>query len=110
MEITSIYENIEYGDKQPAVKVLLNNAAVKEVRIVFRKGQVMKAHKAAFPIVVAVIEGQIDFGVEAKRHLLNKGGLIALEANLVHDLIAREDSIVRLSLSKSDTIERVQGL
>ncbi len=70
----------------------------------------MKEHKTAFPIIVHVLSGQIDFGVENETHLLDAGGIIALEGNIPHDLVAREDSVVRLTLSKLDKIERVEEL
>ncbi|WP_312398371.1 cupin [Chryseobacterium sp.] len=108
MEKASIFENIVYGDTKPAINVLLNTDSIKEVRIVFRKNQEMKEHKAGYPIVVDIVEGSIDFGVLGQRHLLNKGMLVALEASVPHDLIANEDSIVRLSLHKSDNISRVE--
>ncbi len=108
MNIASILENIEYGDTKPAISVLMNTDSIKEVRIAFRAGQEMKEHKTAYPIVVAVVEGNIDFGVGSERTLLKKGMMIALEGNVPHDLKATEDSIVRLSLNKSDTIERAK--
>ena len=63
----------------------------------------MTAHKAAYPIVVAVIDGSIDFGVDSERFTLEKGMIIALEANILHDLKATKDSIVLLSMNKSVT-------
>lgn len=110
MEKVSIFENIVYGESKPIIDVLLNTNAIKEVRIVFRKDQEMKEHKAGYPIVVEVVEGSIDFGVVGERHILNKGMLVALEASISHDLVAREDSIVRLSLHKSDNISRVENV
>lgn len=108
MEIASILSDIEYGDAKPAIKVLFNNASVKEIRIVFRKGQEMREHQTAHPIVVEIVDGSIDFGVSGAMHRLDKGMLIALDASVPHNLIALEDSIVRLSLSKADNVERVQ--
>lgn len=108
MNIVSILENVSYGETSPATSVLINTPDVKEVRIVFRAGQEMKEHKAGYPIVVAIIEGAIDFGIASERHLLQKGMLIALDANIPHDLKAVEDSIVRLSLNKADNIERAR--
>ncbi len=108
MEIVSILSDIEYGDTKPAIKVLFNNASVKEIRIVFKEGQEMREHKTRHPIVVEIVDGSIDFGVGGTVHRLDKGMLIALEADVPHNLVARAPSIVRLSLSKADTVERVQ--
>jgi quercetin dioxygenase-like cupin family protein len=110
MEIASIFDNITYSDKQPVVSVLINSPDIKEVRIAFKAGQVMKEHKAGYPIVVAVVEGCIDFGVGEERYVLQKGMFITLEANVLHDLSATADSIVRLSLNKADTIDRAKNV
>jgi quercetin dioxygenase-like cupin family protein len=104
----SILTDIQYGESKPAVSVLIQTASTKEVRIVFKAGQEMAQHQAPYPIVVSVVEGAIDFGVSGERVTLEKGMLIALEAHVPHDLKARQDSIVRLSLHKSDDIRRAQ--
>ena len=106
----NILENIEYGDDKPLIGVLLNTNSVKEVRIVFKKGQQMKEHQAPGPIAVEVVEGIIDFGVAGQRHNLDKGSLIALEAAVPHDLIALQDSIVRLSIHKTGDAATVHSL
>ncbi|UYW02372.1 cupin domain-containing protein [Flavobacterium agricola] len=108
MNVASIFDHVVYGNEKPAVSVLLNTDDVKEVRIVFKKGQEMKEHKANFPIVVAVYDGAIDFGFNGERVTLEKGMMIALEGGVPHDLLAKQDSIVRLSLSKGDSIERAK--
>lgn len=109
METASLKENIQYHESRPVIQVLLDTDAGKEIRIVFKKGQVMKEHKAPFPIVVEVFEGCIDFEVSNDiMHTLKEGDLITLKENVVHELIALKDSIVRLSLNKFDTTKRVQ--
>lgn len=108
MEIVSLLDNLNFGEHRPSAQVLINNSFSKEVRILFREGQEMKAHKAPYPISIQIIKGFIDFGVEDKRVPLPQGSLISLEANIIHDLRATEESIVRLSLHKGDQIDRVQ--
>lgn len=110
MEIVSILSNLEYGDVKPAIKVLLDTDAGKEIRIVFKKGQEMKEHQTNHPIVVQVFEGSIDFGVLGDLHRLDRGMMIALPPAIPHQLTARTDSIVLLSLSKSDTVSRVEKI
>lgn len=103
IKIASILTDIQYGENDPSISVLINTLHAKEIRIVFKKGQEMTAHKAAYPIVVIVIDGSIDFGVDSERFTLDKGMIIALEANMLHDLKATKDSIVLLSMNKSVT-------
>lgn len=111
MVTASLLENIEYKEDRPAIKVLLDTEAGKEIRIVFKKGQVMKKHQAPFPIVVEIFDGAIDFGVNDEHTFnLKRGDLIALDSSVPHDLVALEDSIVRLSLSKKDTAQRVENV
>lgn len=109
MKIASVLTDIQYGETNPAVSVLINTTSIKEVRIVFKEGQEMKEHKAPYPIVVSVVEGSIDFGVEEEHFILEKGMLIALEANILHSLKALQNSIVRLSLNKADNIDRAKA-
>jgi quercetin dioxygenase-like cupin family protein len=70
----------------------------------------MKEYKTAFPIVVEIFEGEIDFGLQGEIHTLTKGSLIALEGRVPHDLLAKQDSIVRLTLTKKDEVQRVKSV
>ncbi|WP_298879039.1 AraC family ligand binding domain-containing protein [uncultured Polaribacter sp.] len=110
MNVTSFLENIEFKDNKPAVSILMETDFSKEIRIVFKKGQVMKDHKAPFTIIVQVIKGSIDFGIKEELLLLNEGDLISLESNVLHNLKAKEESVVRLTLSKLDSVKRVESV
>ncbi|PKD20371.1 cupin [Salegentibacter salinarum] len=110
MKKSSLTENLEYSEKSPAVKVLFETEVSKEIRMAFKKDQGLKEHKTPFPIVVEIFEGAIDFGVNGEKHPLKKGDLITLEGNVPHDLKATENSIVRLSLTKADTTQRVENV
>lgn len=108
MKTASLTNDIKYGEGRPAIQVMLDTDAGKEIRIVFKKGQTMKRHQTPFPIVVEIFDGHIDFGVNEEVLSLKKGDLIALEGSVPHDLAALEDSIVRLSLNKGDSAQRVE--
>jgi quercetin dioxygenase-like cupin family protein len=92
MITASLTKNLEYNESRPAIQVLLDTESGKELRIAFKEGQVMKAHKTPFPIVVEIFEGSIAFGVNGEVHTVNKGDLLALESNVPHDLKALKDS------------------
>ena len=110
MEIKSFIENLDYNENRIVTQVLLETSFSKEIRILLKSGQTMKEHKAPLPIIVHVLEGRIDFGVQGETLELKKGDFITLEGNIYHDLVAREDSIVRLTLSKLDDAKRVEAV
>lgn len=108
MKLASLTSNLQYHQLRPAIQVLMETEAGKELRIVFKKGQVMKKHKTPFPIVVEIYDGAIDFGVNGETYKLKKGDLIGLEGGVPHDLVAVKKSTVRLSLNKKDSTQRVE--
>ncbi|MBA6315779.1 cupin domain-containing protein [Cellulophaga baltica] len=110
MKIASITANLNYLEDRPAVSVLLKTDSTKEVRILMKKGQQMKEHKAPFPIIVELFEGLIDFGVAGEKQQLKRGDLIALEASVPHDLFCIEDAIIRLTISTADSVDRVKNV
>lgn len=110
MKTASLLKSIEYSQDKPYVTVLLETEHTKEIRILMQKGQQMAAHQTPFPIVVELFEGNVEFGVMDQKHRLKKGDMIALEGGIPHDLLALSDSIIRLSLSKKDKVQRVLDL
>lgn len=110
MKTASIFQELKFNENKPLITVLFETDFTKEIRIAMQKGTVMKAHKTAYPIVVELIEGNIDFGVLGEVKHLSKGDLIALDGNIVHDLKANENSIIRLTLTKFDDATRVEGV
>ncbi|MDC1162215.1 AraC family ligand binding domain-containing protein [Tenacibaculum sp.] len=110
MKVASFLKNIQFNKNKPVVSLLLDTDFSKELRVIFEKGQTMEDHKAPFAIIVQVIKGCIGFGVNGEIKQMNAGDIISLKPHVIHNLTAIEESIVRLSLSKSDTINRVKNV
>ena len=110
MKTASFNDQIEFNSDRILTSVILETSFSKEIRILLAKGQKMKEHKTHFPIVVHILEGEINFGVQGEVKPMNNGDVIALEGNIPHDLTALKDSVIRLSLSKLDTVKRVENV
>ncbi|WP_417784639.1 AraC family ligand binding domain-containing protein [Tenacibaculum sp.] len=108
MQVASFLEDIKFNELKPAVSLLLDTDFSKEIRVVFKKGQTMEDHQAPFAIIVQIVKGSIDFGVAGEVKQMVTGDIISLRPQVVHSLTATEESIVRLSLSKLDTLKRVK--
>lgn len=110
MKVASFLKDIKFNELKPAVKLLSDTDFSKEIRVVFAKDQIMEDHQAPFAITVQVIAGEIDFGTVAENVILFPGDLVSLKPHVVHNLKANEDSVVRLTLSKLDTVKRVKEI
>ena len=110
MKIASIYQDLEFNENKPAIKAILETDFTKEIRILMRENQEMKEHQTPFPIVVELLEGEIIFGVEGQNYEVKKGDLLTLSGGVPHNLIAKKESIIRLTLSKLDSSKRVEGV
>jgi len=110
MKSANILKDVSYNSKKPAVSILLETATSKEIRIVFAKDQHMKEHQTPHPITVEMFKGNLDFGVEGTVHHLVKGDILSLDGGVPHDLLAKSECIVRLTLSKADTLQRVEDV
>ncbi|QOD62313.1 AraC family ligand binding domain-containing protein [Polaribacter haliotis] len=108
MNIASFFEDIKFNDEKPALSLLLETDFSKEIRIVFKEGQTMEDHQAPFAIIVHIVEGIIDFGVSGEVRRLDSGHILSLKPHEVHNLTAIVDSVVRLTLSKTDSVKRVK--
>lgn len=109
--IKSSFSNyVSFGEKGIKTEVIIESSFTKEIRIDLQKGKVMKEHKTPYAILVHVLKGNIDFSVGEEKHALVEGDILTLAGDIVHELAATEDSIVRLTLSKHDKAERVKSL
>lgn len=106
----NILNELNFNDEKPNISVLFESSFSKEIRILLKENQIMREHKTPYPIVVEVFDGNVDFGVEGKIYNLIKGDILTLEGNIPHDLKATSDCIIRLTLSKLDSVNRVKGV
>ena len=110
MKTASIYQDLEFNENKPAIKAILETDFTKQIRILMRENQEMKEHQTPFPIVVELLEGEIIFGVEGQNYEVKKGDLLTLSGGVPHNLIAKKESVIRLTLSKLDSSKRVEGV
>lgn len=106
----SLYKEASYQSIKPLIRLLLETSSSKELLICLTKGAVMADHKSPFPIVIHLQEGSISLNTAEVAYNMTKGDLIGLEGGILHNLIAEENSIIRLSIHKQDQVERVQNV
>lgn len=89
-------------------KPIIQTAFTREIQISILQGHEMKEHKTAFPIVVHLLSGRVDFSVDSNTLELHEGAILTLAPNVPHSIFASENSTIRLTLVLSDDPQRVQ--
>jgi len=108
MKLDSFNKDLNFNDERVATSLILETSFTKEIRICLKEGQLMKEHQTPYPIVVQVLNGDLNFGVNNESIQMTTGDIITLEGAVPHDLRANKDCVVRLTLSKSDSLKRVK--
>lgn len=83
-------EAIEYQDGGIVSKQVIKNSAGNISLFAFDKGQGLSEHTAPFDAVVQVIDGVAEVIIDGKKHIVTKGEMIIMPANVPHALNAPE--------------------
>ncbi len=109
MKIARFSDKVLNNDKVEVV-LILETAMSKELSISMKKALFMKEHKAPLPIIIHMLEGKVNFRVNDQNVTLSKSDVITIDGGVPHSLEALEDTIIRLSIMKLDTVNRVKDV
>jgi quercetin dioxygenase-like cupin family protein len=90
-------------------KMLFKKSDFRMVLIMMDKGAILKEHHADGTISVHVLKGSIDFQVHGETHSLRTNGVLTLGASIKHELEAREDSAILLTIAWPSS-EKLQSM
>jgi len=110
MTTNSFQADLTFDEIRIKTKVIIETSFSKEIRILMATGQSIKEHQTPFPILIHLIDGQIELGIKGKTQILNAGNIVGLEGGIPHNLNALEDSVIRLTISKQDSAIRVENI
>lgn len=85
------------------IQRIFHTDGVRLIRIAFAAGQVMREHSTNAPLLVQVLSGEIAFAVAGEVLDLHEGSVLFVRPGELHELTARTDAHVLLTLSTSHT-------
>ncbi len=98
--LAEIASDAPYQSQRIVSHTLFDSPSARVVHIALDEGQVLTEHMAPFPIIVQVVEGSVVFAVNGQENLLEMGGLIHLEARLLHEVRAVGRARIQITLLK----------
>ena len=99
--IADITSQIEIPTDGILSRVLHSDTHLRLVGFGFDTGQELTEHSSVRPIIVQVVTGSIDVSAEGITHAMGPSSWITLAPNVPHSVMAREPSIVLLTLLAS---------
>ncbi|HLW56379.1 MAG TPA: cupin domain-containing protein [Bacteriovoracaceae bacterium] len=91
----TLKDQIKLSDKGKTVKVL-SQPSFKLIGLGLKKDQILEKHTTPTIAVLIVQSGAVDFKISGKTHLLKAGDYFEIPANIEHEVISREDSLLYL--------------
>ena len=80
-------------------KTLLKTDTLRIVLIALRAGAKLHRHHADGRLSLQVLEGKVDFSAENEQCQLTPGMLIGLDAKVLHEVVARTDAVLLLTIA-----------
>ena len=103
MDLNQFIEQIKnessWTDSDRNSVTIFKSETMRIVLIGLHENAELQAHDADGVISVQVLEGKINFFAEQQSSLMEKGQMIALQANITHSVIALTDSFFLLTLA-----------
>ncbi|HEU4629981.1 MAG TPA: cupin domain-containing protein [Gemmatimonadaceae bacterium] len=82
-ELRTLHEELARTERRIG-RTLVKDGPLRVTLVGLRAGGELRPHRAAGPITVQVLEGEVEFEAEGKRWPLATGTLLALEAGITH--------------------------
>lgn len=97
-EVHYLANQVKMDGDRVQFKNIFSNDNGGVVLVGFKAGQKLDAHMAPAELMVNVLEGSIEFTIVDKPHTIKAGEFLLVGANVLHSVVAKEDS--RLMLVK----------
>lgn len=95
-EVRMLAKQVESGADQVHFQNIFSNANGGVVLVAFKAGQKLATHTAPAEVMVNVIEGEIEFTMLDKPHILKAGEFLLMGADVQHSVKANADSKLML--------------
>lgn len=100
-EVHVLANQIEYGEDRVHFNNIFSNNNGGVSLVAFKSGQKLDTHTAPAEVMVSVLEGEIEFTMLDKPHILKAGDFLLMGENVPHSVLAKADSKVILTKIKA---------
>lgn len=96
-EIRTVREELASGHERSG-RTLVKEGGLRLTLVGVKAGGTIQPHKADGPISVQVLDGEIEFEAQGKRHTLATGSLLVLDSQVQHSVRSPRGGIFLLTV------------
>ncbi len=94
--------SIKYADDSVVSQTLLNKDTGTITLFAFDEGQGLSEHTAPFDAVIHILDGQAKITIGGESHIVSKGEMIIMPANVPHSLYAEQKFKMLLTMVRGE--------
>ncbi|MCB0402982.1 MAG: hypothetical protein KDD41_12920 [Flavobacteriales bacterium] len=100
--MSNIFENITFTSDKPATYLVHKSDTVTYLAIGLLKNQLLKEHQTAFPALLTVLKGHIEFRINGEKFRLSELDTYSIPVNQLHEVAGLdEQNIFTLIIERS---------
>jgi len=102
--VLTLADQVEYRDGQVVSKTLAQNSHHSLTLFAFEKGEEISTHTSSGDALAYVLDGVGRITINGKEHLLSKGEVIVMPANVPHAVYAEERFTMLLAVAFPESV------
>jgi len=99
--VEDLKEMIEVVPASTVSKTVLTNEGVRIVLFAFDEGEELSEHTAAMPVMISLLDGELEIEADGQVISLHTGGVVTLAARVPHRVLAKRPSRMVLAMLDS---------
>ena len=94
-----VLEEARTAGASHAAHTLVKDGPMRVMIVGFEDGGALKDHKAAGPVAIQVLQGEVEVSIGGSAQPLVRGDCLVLGANIEHALVAHEPSVILVTIA-----------
>ena len=95
-EVHILADQIRTSEDRPQFRNIFSNGNGGAVLVGLKAGQKLDTHTAPAEVMVNVLEGEIEFTMIDRQHVIKAGEFLLMGADVAHSVLAKSDAKIML--------------
>ena len=95
----AILDEARQSNVSRAARTLIKDGPLRITTVGFADGGALKEHKAAGPVAIQVLQGEVEIATDGSGQPLTAGQTLVFGANIEHSVVAHKPSVILVTIA-----------